>query len=301
MKKVFNIALIVVMLGSMLIMITGCGKKQQGDKKGEVNANNTFNNEESKNAKKNVTITPENYGDKVNYNITVNGVELNDWRIFLAENDKVYIIYGNELPGETLPNEINSASKTSKYKNQIMWSDKKKFIEFLTNADNWNYLLNENLLKNGANAVGALTLEQFVTSYNSKYTKDKFNIITGEKKEDGYVGYTIKRESLNKGTSIDAQKEAKHAEGYTDAQLGRSNELKDGTLYFPNASADTINQHIAYWLSTPADDGTNRGICAVVLESVAAYAGINSACCRPVISIPMNMLEQSTDNTWNIK
>lgn len=307
-RKIFSVLLIVSMLFVTMCVLTGCkNSNKEADTSTNDNSNGVQNNT-SENAKgsertmQNAEIASENYGDKVNYSVTVNGVELNDWRIFLKENGKVYIIYGSELPKEALPASIKNNTHIVKNENKISSLDRKEIIEALTSSANWKYLLNDNLTGKGASAVGSPTLEQFVTSYNAKYTNDKFNITVGEEMDDGYKGYSAKNELIVKDTKSNIHQ----PEGYIDAKLGREDETNAGTLYFLDASSDTkeLRNYHYYWLGTPHSDegGVHGGVCMVGGNGyVTGGAGITAATCRPIIEIPIDCLSQNTNGSWNIE
>ena len=104
-------------------------------------------------------ITPENYGDKIQY--SANGVE--DWKVFLNDGKNVYLIASDYVPnsGMTITSEVY---KNANYAINSM--DKDGFLNWLKTEANWsNYATG----CEGAIATGGPTLEQFWASYNGKY------------------------------------------------------------------------------------------------------------------------------------
>ena len=67
----------------------------------EINSNMPGDNEEDTSEPKQALkdkITATNYGDKVNYSVTVNGVTLNNWKIFYNDGTNVIMVYNDYLP-----------------------------------------------------------------------------------------------------------------------------------------------------------------------------------------------------------
>lgn len=270
-----------------LSLVTLLGLGLAGCKKDEQKTNNK-KNETSK-----AEITAENYGDKVNYTVTVNGVELNDWRIFLKDDANVYIIYGDLLPNAAIPTKTDWIYSNDRG----IYSSKgrKILLDKLLTPENWQALLTEDLANKGATAVGSPTLQQFVASYNEKYTKDKFVITESGTAEDGYTEYSAIKEMTEGGIKAGLQNEL---EGYEDATLGRENEQKSGTLYFPQGS----EKFKEYWLATPhtSNEAVRNGVVMVSRGFISQSGGITPSFARPVITISTDHLSQNSDGTWSI-
>lgn len=275
-KKIFKSLMTISMAITLLFNLTGCGNKnEEGSNTSETNTNN---------------ITAENYGDKVNYSITTNGIELNDWRLFLVENDTAYIIYGDMLKDKNALPTLSAGYVTQEKNGKISPLQERGYmLRELANTERWSYLLTEDLKDKGATAVGGLSLQQFVSSYNQKYTIDRFVIETGEQNEDGYTGYDVKIGYANGDTITGNLMHSK--EGYEDALLGRNAEQKAGTLYFPDADS----AFSTYWLITP---GTKKGSILMISQGDVSHGGYNYV--RPVISISTNHLNHNSDGSWNI-
>lgn len=123
-------------------------------------------------------IKPENYGDVVNY--SANGV--NDWKVFLNDGSNVYIIASDYVPssGMTMTSDVERVDGND----YCMYGNSRDvFVDWLTIESNWSAYA-EGI--NGAIAVGEITREQFLTSYNEKYgtsySGEKINLVD-------HVGY----------------------------------------------------------------------------------------------------------------
>ncbi len=104
-------------------------------------------------------ITPENYGDKIQY--SANGVE--DWKIFLNDGKNVYLIASDYVPnsGMTITSDIYSVGGYSIYGN-----NRDGMVNWMKTEANWsNYATG----CEGATVTGGPTIEQFLASYNGKY------------------------------------------------------------------------------------------------------------------------------------
>ena len=82
-----------LLCGIFLVGMTGCNSTSE-------NTDTKDNNNEEKK-----TITSENYGDEYDYSVTVNGVTIDDWKIFYHDDDGIYIITSSYLPVEAIGTE----------------------------------------------------------------------------------------------------------------------------------------------------------------------------------------------------
>ena len=105
------------------------------------------------------TITPANYGDKVNY--SANGVS--DWNVFLKDETNVYLISSDYVSSNGMAI-ISGIVMNGSYK--LHGNSQNTLINWLTNSSNWSQYAKG---INGAVASGGPTLPQFVQSYNAKY------------------------------------------------------------------------------------------------------------------------------------
>lgn len=225
-KKILSLGVIAILI-TILVCLTGC--ENSNNKSG-------IDNEESKNVKQNEKtlnkddiskITSEDYGKKFNYSVEVNGVKIDDWKVFLKDEDGVYIIMSDYLPVEALGNKENPESIVSKTglniakKYSVMFNDSRNFPEqdmnsdiirkyvkehttdnyssYLKNAitpilnsDNWKDFVDE---KQGASyAIGTPTVEMFIKSWNEGTKNDKNRAVISARITDSYE---LKIDSVN--------------------------------------------------------------------------------------------------------
>lgn len=256
-------------------------------------------------------ITPENYGDYVDYSIDLNGDgdTTNDWRIFFEDNENIYIIAANYAPN-TWINETIMTKSTGDYATYgaYMPSDKltistidqsiiNKFM--LTSAvasENSNYKATASLLTStywsqfvdtdvAVVATGGPTLEMFVKSWNQKY--------------NGVEGYSelkytwnIKKEGYEINDDYHFQ-----VSGYDNAPL-----------YFPSNSVDSC---VGYWIASPSirDEGElshniKGTIDSTGLIGAGGYA-YKECAVRPVVCLKSGLKGEVTtnasgENVWTL-
>jgi len=114
-------------------------------------------------------ITPDNYGDSVNYSVTVNGVELNNWKIFYNDGETVTMIYGDYLPNTTnlATGAGLSQATTSGYKIYSVYSNVSAadFVTKLDDSSRWSKLIKSDF-EGRAFAKGAPDIDMWVASWN---------------------------------------------------------------------------------------------------------------------------------------
>ena len=202
-------------------------------------------------------ISPENYGDYVDYSIDLNndGNTKNDWRIFFEDNENIYIIAAGLVKNSKINSEITSVSTTGGCTTYGINIPAEKVLDtpieqsiinkfMLTDAvksDNINYKATSNLLSTEywqqfvdssiANvAVGGPTLEMFVKSWNQKYNG-----------VEGYSEVSCWWNTIKQGYQVNSEKDEEYhiyLEGYNNA-----------SLYFPNHTGDSCH---AYWIAAPS-------------------------------------------------
>ena len=133
----------------------------------------------------------ENYGDTVDYSVTVNGTIYDEWRVLYEDemNGYVYLIANK---GEATTEFINA----SKFSNSFlkMWSSAPSSAAEITNASIWM-----------ANWKNGDSVEMFVASWNAKreatqnYTEYNVEITLTETT----TGYTIKSGNVTLGYDLD--------------------------------------------------------------------------------------------------
>ena len=134
-------------------------------------------------------ITAANYGDTVDYTVTVDGTTYDDWKIYYHNNDYVYLIAENNITETTLGKGTTVASLTSDElalyeKFRVGTADKYTLIDTSTDGNNYtmsncqavvqlikDYANFANKTTYGTNVVGAIggpTLELLAAGWNAK-------------------------------------------------------------------------------------------------------------------------------------
>ncbi|MBO5349575.1 MAG: hypothetical protein J6A89_07155 [Clostridia bacterium] len=227
-------------------------------------------------------ITAANYGDKVNYSVTVendNGtIVLDNWKVFYNDGSNVYMIYGDYMPS-------NAGDKTlfvtSHETYQLNCDDK----NVLLNTANWSQLLSFELKNKGASATGAPTWEMWENSWEEK-------------------GYTkLKTFEVNQGV-VSSGYEASYIDVSTDA-----NGYAD-TLYFPRKEILGSGAPCYGYFLPSISTISVMGISSDYIPMKVSYDGKLSNvsptpphfALRGVICLPSNVLgEQVEDGVWNIE
>lgn len=200
-------------------------------------------------------ITPENYGDFVDYPIDLNGDgnTTNDWKIFYEDNKNIYIIAAGYAPNSMVSEAIMQKT-TGNYGVNMSLSHlivpsieqyviNKYMLSTAIPSDKDNYKATANLLATtyweefvnsdlADSAVGAPTIEMFVKSWNRKY--------------NGVEGYSELKTSWNvQNAGYDINGEEKlDVLGYKDATLYFTEEVDENTRGYYIASpsvASTTN------------------------------------------------------------
>ena len=292
-----------------------------GKQSGEIHKINEDGIITKKNIPSEVTITEENYGDKVAY--SAGGVD--DWKIFYKDDSYVYIITSDYLNNENLPTGLNMSKHGE---NGAYWASEDNFtstgasnitakvankynlswLNSNTSSTNPNARATADLLNvsawtakfgnasKGIEAIGGPTLEMWVKSWNAKSTlqlKTEYNS-TGY-----YIGPTTTTESLSEiDDEEDSAKGGKEVEVSSDTNL-----YSEGSLYFPYIS--THNGCFGYWLASPSGGGANY----ITIVDAGGYIGdpggtaysdyVNSV--RPLVSIPSSLIgEKDESGAWTV-
>ena len=113
------------------------------------------------------TITGSDYGKAINYSATVQGEEVNNWKVFYNDGTNVYIILDDYLENRLLPTAtgLQTKNKYSVYSN----TDRDTLVTALTKTSNWSEFASG---VEGATATGGSTVEMLISSYNQKMKKD---------------------------------------------------------------------------------------------------------------------------------
>ena len=310
---VIIIIILVFIVGVGVIMLTKNNRVQEGNNI-QAQGTNTQNDETKDENIVGPTladkIKPENYGDYINYNkdLTRDGNTANDWRIFYKDDKNVYIIAKDYLSNSLLPetagisiqdgytysaywptNKLTKQgsadiNETISNKYMLSWRNNNpkstnnnvKAIASLLDPEAWKDFATG---VDGAEAVGAPTLEMFIASWNEKgYTKlycDNTN------NRGYYVGKNSNPSTLVCDVSSDE-------EGYNDS------------LYYPYITA--AKDCYGYWLASPSAEGMDKLLfinyegTIDIYEYYYRYGGV-----RPIVCLPATAQgEQGPDGIWTI-
>jgi len=224
-------------------------------------------------------------GDTVNYTTTINGVTLNNWKVFYIDGDYTILILADYLPNAAMDTTSIAFSNLNKYNTYEISArnNRIQLLDAMTTKSNWTSLLTGSI--NGTSidyfgtadtniwAIGSPTLDLYVNSWNAKYPSDTIYTALRTGINDGlneyYVGTTENPSTL----WIDYSSK----EGYNN------------TLYYPHQ--ESIDNCIAYWLASSAPGG-NSVMCVFSNGNVSSgsYYYPNVAF-RPVVSLPSNILQ----------
>ena len=233
----------------------------------------------------NVEVTSDKIGSKVVYNTELNGVKLNDWKIFYKDENIVRLILSDCLPTSAV--NIEGLQKSGNYGIYNSNWDGTLILNEMLKKSNWTNLLKGRL--NGQNidytseegtetyAIGTPTLEIFTQSWNTVYPENPIYIYeTEDIRMEGYHGYTASTEN-NPPNSNEAQTSVFNGENIAD------------DLYHPYY-ARKYNPE-GYWIANPMNYGDKN--CVLWL----AWAGklttgrvIYSKGIRPVVTLPIEAL-----------
>ena len=231
-----------------------------------------------------------NYGQKVNYNVTVNGVNLNDWELFLKDDDGyAYMIYGDYLPNAAIPQAAKTAGHLNTNGTYRVWSTTSRadLINAMKTESYWSSYITSDLATSATNAgktataTGGVTVTQFKKSWNDQYTASQGQITVTGDEVNGWTGSTLVS-----------------TVGYDVAEANN--------LYFPHKSDVSDGQYPAhsYWLASPAVSQSYESM-YIHSAGTLAYAGYywyEDRVFRPLIRIPTSLLEVNENGTsWNIK
>lgn len=244
-------------------------------------------NTDGENKGNNIQISEKNYGDKVKYDVQVNGQILDNWKIFYKDinTNDIFIIYGDYLPYQCFPTICNFEDTSTSKPDQVLWTlapniqskwsinaslfkasnytlnenyTNSKCVSVLLNTENWVSIVNN---KYADLAIGSPSIEMWCASWNAKgYTNA--NISLGEK------GYKI-----------------------NDDDGGIYETIQD-ELFWPT----NFNEEKGYWIASPADY-KEYGLYSVNKSGMGGSNHGNSYayyCLRPVVH-----LKSTTKLKWN--
>ena len=222
-------------------------------------------------------------GDTVNYVTSLNGVTLDNWKVFDIEDGYVYLIYGDYMPNSAVSGKISNLSTLGSY---AVYSDSRvNLINAMKTKSNWSQLLAGTINGTAIDytgttdtniyANGSPTLELWIDSWNKKYPNDKIYTAYLNNMSDGlngnYVGTTENPTSTSISSSVMNQKE-----GYSN------------TLYYPHTSS--WKSTYAYWLASPSATGNVMRVGYYGYVDWTAWSGTGLAL-RPVVCLPSSVLD----------
>lgn len=233
------------------------------------------------------TAEPLAIGTDIDYSTTLNGVTLDNWKVFLSDANYTYLIYGDYLPTSAVVVQ-NNIYLVGNY--EVGYSGRSNFVNYLLNKANWSSLLVGTLNGNNINyvnsessdAMGSPTIELWVNSWNQnngyKHIYEFYDVTqwcSDDTSNEYYFSFINDRNDWN--DEIDLSSES----GYNNKLYFPYNNLLD------NNSSWKIN---GYWLS-----GSNAGDCGQM--TMVYYDGSvgprsSDGALRPVIKLPTSVVNQ---------
>ena len=239
------------------------------------------------NAKNRNTIASLNIGDTVNYTTTMNGVTLNNWKVFYIDGDYTTLILADYLPNAAIDTTSSAFSNLSKHKTYGIYANyyRTRLLDAMTTKSNWTSLLTGSINGKPINyagttdtniwAMGSPTLDLYVNSWNTKFPADAiYTATTATSMSDGLNGYYV-------GT----------AENPTTYWIDYSSkEGYNNTLYYPHQ--EEFDNCYGYWLASPSAGNESR-VMGVYYYGDVYFDDYNggSLAFRPVVSLPSNILK----------
>ena len=241
------------------------------------------------NAKNRETVAAFNIGDTVNYTTTMNGVTLDNWKVFYIDGDYIVLILADYLPNAAIDTtqtgftDLIISTYAPTYGICSNYS-RARLLDALTTKSNWSCLLTGSINGTPINyaettdiniwAMGSPTLDLYVNSWNTKYPADTiYTATTASAMSDGLNGYYV-------GTS----------ENPTTKYIDYS--LKEGynnTLYYPHQ--ETVDNCYAYRLASPSANYDEDVIGVSYRGYVYHNKDYDDIAIRPVVSLPSDILQ----------
>lgn len=222
-------------------------------------------------------------GKVVNYKTTLNGVDLNSWRLLNLDGDYAYIILDGYLPLSAV--EFQGVNESGDYGFDTDGAETRGVLyNALTTKSNWSQLVTNGKAKDTSNslglsettdvwAIGSPTIEMFA---------DSWNIVN----PDAPICY-------EKSSTPDADGLYGYRTGKT--QIGEEINYSNKTgnvLYFPYGNDSSITPN-SYWIATPAKtDSDWPDVLMAVWSSgyIDSCIDYYSEAFRPVIRVPLSAL-----------
>ena len=233
-------------------------------------------------------VEPLAIGTTIAYSTSLNGVTLNNWKVFLSDEEYTYLIYGDYFPNAAV--NITGIDTLGTY-DVCTNEDRETFIalmsesywrSMLTGTLNGTISIDETLNEN-ALAIGTPDLALWVDSWNITYPS--YSITISQISLGYYIQFTDYEDSSgSQGSVLTMPSET------TEFQSLKQN-ASLYKLYFPH------NEHIedegtfGYWLSSPSAEGGVSYVCdndSINFTEPYEY----SIALRPVIKLPTSVVNQ---------
>ena len=231
-------------------------------------------------------VKAQNYGEAVNYSVTIENEVLNNWKIFYNDTQKgvVSIIYGEYLPNSTkLAQKAGLGEAEQPYGVYSISGDANDLVEKMSSTQNWQDLITSQFQEKGAYAYGTPDLKTWIASWNENEGYDQIEFIEEGNKDRGYG-------QSNSGSAPSLQ-------GFVVENTN--------LLYFPFKEGKDGAR--GYILRT--ENGYNLMNYATFFGIVGnssnttdmEYPSIKDYAIRPVICLPASVLGERIDGVWNIE
>ena len=240
-------------------------------------------------AEKNGTLAPNpisnklQTGDTINYSTSLNGVTLDNWKLFYKEGDYAYIILGGYLPNTAVNATASGIINLKKQNTYEVYMDplggnNQKLLNAMTNKSNWSELVTNGTIdgeslnqtvSDDVWAMGSPTLDLWVNSWNTSYPNDRLYTSTNE--QGYYIGF-----SENPTTDIVS----------LDDKEGYSN-----TLYYPYQAEEERCK--GYWLASPSAARSDSSMHIYYNSEIGHktyYTSFHAF--RPVIRLPYSVISE---------
>ena len=226
-------------------------------------------------------------GETVNYTTSMNGVTLNNWKVFSVNGDYTTIILADYLPNSAIDTTSQAFSNLTKNRTYGINpnSNRLQLLNAMLTKANWTNLLTGTMNgipidysgNNDTNiwAMGGPTVEMYVNSWNTKYPNVMlYTATTTSAMGDGLNGYYIG--TTANPTSLFV---------FYFSNLGYYN-----TLYYPYQ--ELVDGCHGYWLASPSAANDSSVVGVGHNDSVGNDGDVyDNMSFRPVISLPSNILQ----------
>ena len=229
-------------------------------------------------------------GDTVNYSTSLNGVTLDNWKVFYVDGDYTYLILSDYLPNVAVDTTNIEGLGTNGTYGIYANNNGNELLNAMITKSNWDSLLigtlNETIAINEESseniwAIGAPTLDLWVDSWNTSFNSDL--LYTNVLETNGVVYYQL-------GTSND---------DFSSPNIVVSSKPGyDNTLYFPHKAR--IEETSGTWFASPTSSSANTFWSVDCFGSISqyfdykstAYGNYSGLSFRPVIKLPTSVVNQ---------